>query len=1187
MAAATLVHPRAGLLPNAAPPAANNVVVISNAAGARDPGRATSGLAGGSSAADARPALSAAEFEALEAMSTFPTQEAVPPAQAHGAAVGATSPGLNVQDISRLVANEIQTHTATITAQVQTVVTNTMVAVQGTIVSQLQQHFEPTAPKQIRREQQSKRLAAICAEKVPNLTWSAIRPRGLVQADGQPVVEVGVRGATEPSRLLWNQVVVAQLNIDREAIDSAFLRAYAGYDTSTWTSFISYPLGRFLRLPPNVWLTAESSDSTFADMVKKFVFSTFTIMIFPLIIVSVFVGIGMLARDGLLLTSVGIPDFVFRSRHYPEVLHEYMSCVNWDAMGSYDRWALTKDLMVLSGAPAILSQPVPQFSPLLLFCLKPWMLQLWWTVLPNPWMEMVQLLVKAPGWLEILLTWLLLCLIIGLVCFKPNLFLLTNSPLISLCTSLAMNVLSGAPAILSQPVPQFSPLLLFCLKPWMLQLWWTVLPNPWMEMVQLLVKAPGWLEILLTWLLLCLIIGLVCFKPNLFLLTNSPLISLCTSLAMNVLCFLSRRRLTCGHEDAAERMPCFLSYDVQAAFPSMNWQWIAAVLLHHCLPAGYICAIWALYHDLQVSAWFGDEFRYLFQVSAGVAQGRPLSGTLWALCFDAFLFHIAEGIDASEPPCDHLDAGACADDVGVVLPCLSQAARGTICAVITMSVDATVSDGLAGTRGVSLSVKSAMTDFGVLSPRALRRSTGAEASSRGSQQEAEPWEEKLDRSERDICAALQPSVPAVTLVLPRPDPASFAAQLAQPGYRPLVQGLPPRDEPRLPAVAAAPSARAAWPGGPRAAASLGHQLAWPLIAAAASACLAVGVGHLRLGLLAGPALAASASACLCTLGLARTWRDRADANFGMLSRSICKARDAAARSVDAVEGLLLRPVQRLQGLVDVMVEEQQPAFARMQEHEAALKEQGSDPTWRAPNPASLKRPLCGPRGCLVSLRRELREVRHELLEYFDQSMSSQLSGRIATEHAAFERYVVHLPVFAALTLNMTLSVVQVVLAAGLAAPGTSEVASAPVGPRPANIAAVLAPATRRLLNSGATDSGPGEEILQCLRPAVVQAALCLAQVAAAFALSRGPPACAVAIAKISSLEVELNTRVNRFQEQVLEFELGPAFADVKAEAALFFPQFRECMRRLRVDAQRKRRADKLHDLEKQAMRLGF
>ncbi|CAK0900091.1 unnamed protein product, partial [Prorocentrum cordatum] len=439
--------------------------------GARDPGRATSGLAGGSSAADARPALSAAEFEALEAMSTFPTQ--VPPAQAHGAAVGATSPGLNVQDISRLVANEIQTHTATITAQVQTVVTNTMVAVQGTIVSQLQQHFEPTAPKQIRREQQSKRLAAICAEKVPNLTWSAIRPRGLVQADGQPVVEVGVRGATEPSRLLWNQVVVAQLNIDREAIDSAFLRAYAGY----------------------------SSDSTFADMVKKFVFSTFTIMIFPLIIVSVFVG---------------IPDFVFRSRHYPEVLHEYMSCVNWDAMGSYDRWALTK---------------------------------LWWTVLPNPWMEMVQLLVKAPGWLEILLTWLLLCLIIGLF------------------TSRIVELDAAA-------------------------------------------------------------------------------------------------RRAGGHEDAAERMPCFLSYDVQAAFPSMNWQWIAAVLLHHCLPAGYICAIWALYHDLQVSAWFGDEFRYLFQVSAGVAQGCPLSGTLWALCFDAFLFHIAEGIDASEPPCDHLDAGACADDVG-------------------------------------------------------------------------------------------------------------------------------------------------------------------------------------------------------------------------------------------------------------------------------------------------------------------------------------------------------------------------------------------------------------------------------------------------------------------------------------------------------------------------------------------
>lgn len=284
-------------------------------------------------------------------------------------------------------------------------------------------------------------------------------------------------------------------------------------------------------------------------------------------------------------------------------------------------------------------------------------------------------------------------------------------------------------------------------------------------------------------------------------------------------------------------------------------------------------------------------------------------------------------------------------------------------------------------------------------------------------------------------------------------------------------------------------------------------------------------------------------------------------------------------------------MRRLEGLVDTMVEEQQLAFARMREYEVTLKEQDSDPTWRAPDPASLKRPLCGTRGCLVSLRRGLREAKQELLECFDGSVSSHFSGRLVTEHAVFTRCVVHLPVLIILILNITLSIVQVVLAAELAVRDNPEPAAAPVGPRVADMAAVLAPATstRRLLSGGGSGGGHEEEaeVLECLRPALVQAALCLAQAAAALALTRGPAACAVASAKISGLEAELNVRVNRLAGQMVESSLGPAFAEVRAEAAAFFPQFRDCMEKLRASAQRRRRAGRLQDLEKQAMRLGL
>eukprot|EP00959_Pyramimonas_sp_CCMP1952_P417332 8743729-Pyramimonas_sp.AAC.1 len=98
-----------------------------------------------------------------------------------------------------------------------------------------------------------------------------------------------------------------------------------------------------------------------------------------------------------------------------------------------------------------------------------------------------------------------------------------------------------------------------------------------------------------------------------------------------------------GHMNANELRPVFISFDVCAAFPSMSWIWIQSVLDHHKIATGFLMAIRALYHDMQSWTWCGDSLQFLFHVSAGVAQGCPLPGSLWALTFDPFLHHLRNG----------------------------------------------------------------------------------------------------------------------------------------------------------------------------------------------------------------------------------------------------------------------------------------------------------------------------------------------------------------------------------------------------------------------------------------------------------------------------------------------------------------------------------------------------------------
>ena len=72
-----------------------------------------------------------------------------------------------------------------------------------------------------------------------------------------------------------------------------------------------------------------------------------------------------------------------------------------------------------------------------------------------------------------------------------------------------------------------------------------------------------------------------------------------------------------------------LAYDVVAAFPSLNetWLWNAAGAAG--LSGGLHDALEAFYDLPLTFAALKGDLHFMFLVSTGIAQGCPLSGTIW------------------------------------------------------------------------------------------------------------------------------------------------------------------------------------------------------------------------------------------------------------------------------------------------------------------------------------------------------------------------------------------------------------------------------------------------------------------------------------------------------------------------------------------------------------------------------
>ena len=83
--------------------------------------------------------------------------------------------------------------------------------------------------------------------------------------------------------------------------------------------------------------------------------------------------------------------------------------------------------------------------------------------------------------------------------------------------------------------------------------------------------------------------------------------------------------------------PLLAFFDFAAAFPSVAHEWLFAVLAARGCPDGFINVVRAMYS--LVTTFFRTDGRlsFLCWVLAGVLQGCPLSGMLFAIIMDPFL----------------------------------------------------------------------------------------------------------------------------------------------------------------------------------------------------------------------------------------------------------------------------------------------------------------------------------------------------------------------------------------------------------------------------------------------------------------------------------------------------------------------------------------------------------------------
>merc|ERR1712066_507332 len=118
--------------------------------------------------------------------------------------------------------------------------------------------------------------------------------------------------------------------------------------------------------------------------------------------------------------------------------------------------------------------------------------------------------------------------------------------------------------------------------------------------------------------------------------------------------------------------------------------------------------------------------------------------------------------------------------------------------------------------------------------------------------------------------------------------------------------------------------------------------------------------------------------------------------------------------------MIAGPLQKLEGAIDNMTEEQRPAIEQMQQLEQTL--QMVDPDFNIPDPEDLKKPLDG---CEAMIDEFVEKAKREVPEKLDELADATLVGRLATDETLFNRYAVFLPMVVLFAVNALVALLQV------------------------------------------------------------------------------------------------------------------------------------------------------------------
>ncbi|CAK0891134.1 unnamed protein product, partial [Prorocentrum cordatum] len=111
----------------------------------------------------------------------------------------------------------------------------------------------------------------------------------------------------------------------------------------------------------------------------------------------------------------------------------------------------------------------------------------------------------------------------------------------------------------------------------------------------------------------------------------------------------------CGEKEGGHAF-----FDVASAFPSLAHSFIFAVLREMALPPAIVWAIRELYRDISMIVSFRGVQEFMIRCARGVKQGCPLSGLIWALCFDPIIRKMKFELSGFQ-----VRLGVFADDLGL------------------------------------------------------------------------------------------------------------------------------------------------------------------------------------------------------------------------------------------------------------------------------------------------------------------------------------------------------------------------------------------------------------------------------------------------------------------------------------------------------------------------------------------